>query len=129
MELILSDSTTIKDLKNQFICRFPFLKLEFFKHKHRVGQSSFKDQKLNDKFLLREVNPRFKEGVINLSPSTTVADLEQLFQKQFNLPVQVFRKTNYQWVETTYTDILTLEKQNEMGAELSKVLPRSASIS
>jgi hypothetical protein len=129
MELILSDNTTIKDLKKQFMCRFPFLKLEFYKHKHRVGQSSFKDEKLNDSFLLKEINPRFKEGLINLTPSTTVADLEQLFQKQFRLPVQVFRKANYQWVETTYTDILTLEKQNEMGAELSKALSRSASIS
>ena len=128
MELKLTKDTTINDLKYQFSSRFPFLKLEFFKHKHRVGQSSLKDQKLNDRVLLKEVNPGLKEGVINLSPSTTVADLEQLFQKQFGLPVQVFRKANYQWVETTYTDILTLEKQNEMGAELSKVLHKTASI-
>ncbi len=129
MELKLTKDTTINDLKYQFSSRFPFLRLEFFKHKHRVGQSSLKDQKLNDRFLLKEVNPGLKEGVINLSPSTTVADLEQLFQKQFGLPVQVFRKANYQWVETTYTDILTLEKQNEMGAELSRVLSKTASIS
>ncbi|MBA2329200.1 MAG: hypothetical protein H0V91_06245 [Flavisolibacter sp.] len=128
MEIKLTKDTTINDLKYQFSSRFPFLRLEFFKHKHRVGQSSLKDQKLNDRFLLKEVNPGLKEGVINLSPSTTVADLEQLFQKQFGLPVQVFRKANYQWVETTYTDILTLEKQNEMGAELSKVLHKTASI-
>lgn len=128
MELKLTKDTTINELKFQFSSRFPFLKLEFFKHKHRVGQSLLKDQKLNDRVLLKEVNPGLKEGVINLSPSTTVADLEQLFQKQFGLPAQVFRKANYQWVETTYTDILTLEKQNEMGAELSKVLHKTASI-
>jgi hypothetical protein len=42
------------------------------------------------------------------------------FLKQFNLTVQIYRKFNDHWIQTSGTDDLTLEEQNESGMISSK---------
>jgi hypothetical protein len=48
-----------------------------------------------------------------------VVELECLFEDQFGLFVQVFRRSGNLWLETTVTDSWSLQKQNEQGKELS----------
>ena len=42
-------------------------------------------------------------------------ELEERFEKDFGLHVQVFRKSGNIWLETSVSDDLTLAQQNEKG--------------
>ena len=115
MKLYLSAEARIKDIANEFQERYPYLKLEFFKNKHGLLESSPKKDMLPSHLSLIEAAGAKKEGEIEITANQTVAEVEQLFQKQFNLPVQIFRKARFSWIETTMTDQLALAKQNSMG--------------
>ena len=69
---------------------------------------------------LAEINPNIKPAVIVIQPSDVVSVVEQRFQEEFGLPVQVCRKSGDIWIETTQTDHLTMEQQNRMGAGASR---------
>jgi hypothetical protein len=43
------------------------------------------------------------------------------FLQQFNLAVQVYRKNGDNWIQTSGTDELTLEEQNEAGMKSSQI--------
>ena len=120
MELKVSRKTTIKELKRQFSKKFSFLKLEFFYQPHDPEEGSALRQKIADNELLSNITPIENEEFFRFQPSITVAEFEQRMQKEFSLPVQVFRKAGDIWLETIQTDSLSLEKQNSMGEASSK---------
>ena len=66
-----------------------------------------------------ELRNKHINGTLSISPTMTVSDLEQNFQDQFGLAVQVFRRSGNAWLETTVTDSWTLDKQNKQGEALS----------
>lgn len=121
MEIVLTYQEKVKDIKKQFNCVFPYLKLEFFIEPHVVGEGSPFLKMVPPSTLLGEITGILREGEIVLKPDDTVKDVEQAFQRSFGLPVQVFRKQNEVWLETTSTDYLTLAEQNEMGRRASEV--------
>ncbi|HEY1112415.1 MAG TPA: hypothetical protein VGE66_02605 [Chitinophagaceae bacterium] len=121
MEIVLTYQETVKDIKKQFNCMFPYLKLEFFCEPHVVGQGSPFQKMVPPSTLLGEIHGILREGVITLVPESSVKDVEQAFQGHFGLPVQVFRKQKDVWLETTSTDFLSLAEQNEMGRRASEV--------
>ncbi|ANE49576.1 hypothetical protein [Flavisolibacter tropicus] len=125
MQLYLAPTTKVGDVKEAFHLEFPFLKLEFFKSKHQPGKGTPLSDKATDYTLLVEVLGVMREGDIDIIPSQSVNEVEQLFQRKFNLPVQVFRKMGNLWIETTETDNLSLEHQNEMGREASLMAPQN----
>ena len=115
MKLYLSAEVMVKQIKNEFQERFPYLKLEFFKDKHGFLESSPRKDIIPSNLTLIEAAGAMKEGEIEITSKQTVAEVEQTFQNKFNLPVQIFRKARFSWIETTRTDQLTLAKQNRMG--------------
>ena len=115
MKIIISPESRIREVKAVFNKRFPYLKLEFFSKKHAPGQGNPKSQMLPDNATLIDVTGVMRAGEIEIRPANTVTEVEQLFQKKFNLPVQVFRKSGNAWLETMQTDGYTLMKQNHMG--------------
>jgi hypothetical protein len=124
MEIVLTYQETVKDIKKQFNCVFPFLKLEFFSEPHMAGKGSPFQKMIPPSTLLGEICGILREGEIDISPEQTVKEVEQTFQSRFGLPVQVFRKQKDVWLETTSTDYLTLGEQNEMGRKASEVAVR-----
>lgn len=124
MEIVLTYQETVKDIRKQFSCIFPYLKLEFFTEPHVVGQGSQFRKMVPPSTLLGEITGILREGEITLKPEDRVQDVEQAFQRNFGLPVQVFRKQKDVWLETTSTDYLTLAEQNEMGRRASEVAVR-----
>ena len=115
MEIFLSGESTIKDINREFKKEFPLLQLEFYKRKHARGETSVWEQEYHERAAVKEINKNFTPGMIQISPGDTVAELEQKFQKHFDLPVQVFRRTGDIYLETVQTDSLSLEKQNSLG--------------
>lgn len=115
MELQVNKNTTVRELKEQFSKQFPFLKLEFFSYRRSAAEENFTREVYNG-LNVEETSEFFKEGVVDFSPSTTVADFEQKLQIELGLAVKVYRRSGDLWVETAQTEHLSLGKQNTMGA-------------
>ena len=118
MELKIYTNTGIREVKKQFTRFFPFLKLEFFFYSQTGYENLFASEEPYYGLYVAETSDVFKEGVVNFSPTTTVADLELLFKDKLGLAIKIFRRTGDSWVETDGTTHLTLSKQNNMGASL-----------
>jgi hypothetical protein len=114
MNLFLSSESTLRDINKEFQLQFPFLKLEFYRHRHQTGETSLFEKKVSSRKPLKDIS-NLLPGFISIDAMDSVADVEQRFQKKFGLPIQVFRRAGDIWVETVETDRLTLLKQNNMG--------------
>lgn len=122
MKILLHSERTIQEVKEEFNTVYPFLKIEFFSKRHKPGEGSTEFDELDPSAELIDVTGALKEGIIDINPTDTVKDVEQKFQQQYGLPVQIFRKQKGVWHETTVTDDLTLQEQNTWGREASKPL-------
>lgn len=118
MNIPINSRYQVSDVQREFNLLFPFLKLELFKYKHNFQGGSPKLEKLPPFLYLTDL-ARQLPGQISLSESMTVQELEKLFEDQFGLHLQVFRKSGTLWLETTITDGWTLKQQNDHGMEIS----------
>lgn len=119
-KLIVDDNHKISMLQHEFNLIFPYLKIEFFSTATKQGEliiNRFTYE--NDRLLSGYRNIHNKEQII-ITPETTVASLEEKFNKIYGLGTQVLRKSGKIWLETTVTDTWTLEEQNHQGEALSK---------
>lgn len=121
MILTINDNQKLSDVKDEFNALFPYLKLEFFKHKHDVNKSNAKSDMLSSDLTFKKARRKHAEGAIVVKENMSVADLEQLFQDIFGISAQVFRKSGRSWIETSVTDDWSLQRQNEEGKELSSL--------
>lgn len=117
--LSIQEGMSLTNVQSDFNNEFPYLKLEFFKHRHDIHGANSRRDLLKPDGVLRSKSREAAQDMLVISGSMTVADFEQLFQDNFGLSVQVFRKSGRAWLETTFTDDWTLEKQNREGLELS----------
>ncbi|MDO8998653.1 MAG: hypothetical protein Q7W45_02730 [Bacteroidota bacterium] len=108
----------VSEIKKTFSDRFPYLKIEFFKNKHKNLEGSLKKDLITTDF---EIKATQKDNSIVFSETMLVSELEQQFAEKLKLSAQIFRKSGRTWLETTYTDSWSLEKQNEEGLALSKI--------
>lgn len=114
----LDKPTKVSEIKRAFNNEFPFLKIEFFKKKHKVLKGSLKNDIITDDFSVASIDNVHN---IVISEDMLVSEFEKQFTDKLKLSVQVFRKSGKSWLETTFTDGWTLKKQNEEGLELSKI--------
>lgn len=119
LKIQISDERTLKEIQSDFNSYFPFLKLEFFKAPHRVGQGSAKDLIIAPNKFVKDCRTLKPSGFLEIKDGMTVNQLEQLLFENFGLAAQVFRKSGNVWLETSATDSWTLTQQNNEGAELS----------
>ncbi len=120
MELIIDDKRTIGDLQKDFSYEFPYLRLEFLSHPFPEGIKNIKKELHKGGEKIGDCRKVHKSGTVVLSNDMTVAQLEQLFENEYGLHLQVFRKSGKLWLITTATDSWTLGVQNEQGRELSE---------
>jgi hypothetical protein len=121
INLQISHNKKIFELQKEFNEVFPFLKLEFFKHRHAVFKGSARKDMVDNDFTIGHLNRKQASGVIILKPAMKVSELEDILRNNFGLSAQVFRKSGKTWIETTVTDDWTLEQQNEEGRELTSL--------
>lgn len=119
MEIIVSNKKQLKQIQQEFQKNFPFLKLEFYSTFHKQGEGSNKKSKLNENLTFEEISKAGKENTISINDSMKVSELEKAFKDTFGLSVQVFRKSNNLWLQTTITDGWTLSKQNKNAIEMN----------
>ncbi len=119
MKLHIDDSKTIKEIQNEFIDVFKYIKIEFFSKAHKSGEGSAKKDLLEHDKKLGEIRTKHVEGDILITPTMLVSEVESIFENSFGIHAQVFRKQNNVWLETTNSDSWTLAKQIETGEFMS----------
>jgi hypothetical protein len=120
MELHISGEKTIREIQSEFHAIYPFLKLEFFRSSHKTGKPSPKSDVVSAGSAIGVLMNGNRAANIEVNASKTVALLEQEFHSKFGLNVQVFRKSQSLWIETSLTDHWTLGRQNEEGEIFSR---------
>lgn len=116
MKLNIAGAVTIAEIQKVFNDEYPYLKLVFFTRPHRAYKGS------NAKFMIQErtcplseLTALKREGELHLEAEMPVWQVERLFEEEFGLHVQVFRKSGSVWLETSVSDSLSLEQQNDKG--------------
>lgn len=120
MELAINDSKTIKEIQDEFNDAFKYIKLEFFNKPHEVGEASAKKDLLDNSQSLGEIRTVHNEGELVITADMLVSQVETAFEDKFGVHVQVFRKQNNIWLETTNTDNWTLAKQIQTAEYMGK---------
>jgi len=115
MKMHIKSETTVADLQNEFKKVYPFLKIEFYGKPHAEKKLSAKKDKIISVKRISELGKSFKEGSVDISKHRTVAQLEKDFYKKFGVALQVLRRSQNTWIETSFTDNRTLEMQNTGG--------------
>ena len=116
-EIIVKDSKTIGEIKNEFNSHFPHLKLEFYSGDHAIGEGSLNKEKIEDNLLLKDIRLNHSIGELSIHGNQKTSTLEENFKNTFGLYVQVFRKSGDTWIQTTSTDEWPLSKQEGIGKE------------
>jgi len=119
LNIQINGERRLREIQSEFTSFFPFLKVEFFKAPHSIGEGSAKTLLYDLGKVVRDCRKLEKDGSLQIVETMTVHQLEQEFFNQFGLAAQVFRKSGNVWLETSATDNWTLIQQNNEGAELS----------
>lgn len=122
MEIIINDNRKIIAIQEEFNVNFPYLRLKFLSKSHSLFPTYSSKFVKNNLKTLGECRIIHNNGRIMITPSMSVAELEQRFIDVYGLTVQVFRKSGTSWLETSVTDGWTLEEQNSQGEILSKMV-------
>lgn len=124
MDIHIQTNKKLIDIQHEFQTRFPFLKIEFYKHTHKPGEITSNNDLINLQHTIGEFNIDNEDFDLHISESMAVKSLEMMFQSKLNLGVHVFRKSGISWLQTTTTDNWTLAEQNARGKEMSEELPK-----
>lgn len=132
MHIEINDNTTLQEIGKAFSDFYPFLKIEFFKTPHRKYELSGENEIAGPETAIGAIRKTHLTALLEIQPWHTVAEVEQAFQKRFGLSVQIFKKVNGNWVQTTGMDDLKLKDLNVLSRNaadeyiLSETDPESA---
>ena len=121
MKIQLYSNRKVEEITEEFNSSFPYLKIVFVNRIDNTKAASVIEE-VEPTARLIDVTGVLKEGEIDIRPTDSIKEVEQRFEKQYGLPVQIFRKQNGVWMDTDVTDDLTLHEQNTWGREASKPL-------
>ena len=124
MDIRIHSEKKLSEIQHEFQVRFPFLKLEFYKHTHQAGEVSDKSDLVNLQKSISDLVAGDTSFEWHINGLMTVAELETGFQQRLNIGVHVFRKFGINWLQTAATDGWTLAEQNSKGREMSADLPK-----
>jgi len=114
-EIIVTADKTLEEIAQAFHSKFPFLKLEFFSHRHAEDEVSPKKDKLDTNLTIGEAGTFDHEEELSIHGNLKVATLEKNFQDLYGIGLQVLRRSGQLWIQTATTDDWTLSKQNQEG--------------
>lgn len=119
MYIEINDNTKLSDIKEVFSNFYPYLKMEFYKMPHKKYEASENDYLIQASKKISDVKHTHVSGLLEMIPSSKVADIEKEFLERFGLSVQIFRKEKNEWEQTKNSDDFTLKELNELGRNSS----------
>lgn len=115
MLLHIHDESTLADIQEKFNECFPFLKIEFYGRPHHRKAGRTEKEILSSLKKVGEVSRTHREMPLEIMSTHTVAHVENDFKKLYGLEIQLFRKSNSDWVPTANTETLTLRQQEAIS--------------
>jgi len=122
MLLRIHDNMLIEDLQEQFSKCFPHLKIEVYSTPHHWKKGSLQKDLISAENKIGDIRKGHSGGIMEIKSSDKVGDVEKKLKKMFDLNVQIFRKENDCWIQTTSTDIFTLERESELSKKSKTTL-------
>ena len=113
----ITNHKTIAEIQTEFNKRFPYLKIEFYKKPHEQGEGSPAKEVLDSQQTIGNVRTNAHTGDLRINGQMKVSTLEQRFEEQYGLHVQVMRRSGDVWIQTTSTDEWTLAAQDDRGKD------------
>ena len=94
MKIQVSKDKTIAQLQEEFTGVFPYIKLVFFTKPLKAYKGSPAKFLVSDRdVMLGSLEKKPHSGVLYLEPEMPTWQVERLFEEEFGLHVQVFRKS------------------------------------
>jgi hypothetical protein len=116
MELFIAQSSKLEDIQKAFHKVFPFLNIAFFTGQVKRDLPDVQMLESSTNTRVQDIRHSEKEGILQLSGNMSVETLEETFHRDFDLHVQVLRRSGEKWLVTTSTNDLSLQQQNTMGS-------------
>lgn len=120
MEIYISEEAVIGDIQKRFREFYPYLQLVFYRNPHKKGECSPKEEMISSETPVDKIRMIHNFGWIDVSRYRLAAAVEHDFSHQFGLSVQILRKSDDLWLETTSTDNWTLEELNIAGRPIKR---------
>ena len=119
---LITRFVSVKEIQEYFSRLFPFLRINFFKN-GKTGSlwSGHQVILFSPESLLKSIHPNLTDGELIVRESMSVLELENEFNKKFDLSVQILRRSGNLWLDTSRTNSWTLKEQNDHGREISPV--------
>ena len=112
----INTKSAITDFQTKFNAKFPGLRISFYDQAHATKEGSAStSQYATDVFLKDIMKNKLDEISFTLDPEQAVGEFEQMMERDFGLHIQVFRRSNALWLQTSKSDDWSLEKQNLKG--------------
>lgn len=115
MLLHIEDHKRIEDLQDHFNECFPYLKLEFYKTSHKWLQECEKSNLIDSTALIGGVRQKHLSGPFEIKSWYKTGKVEQDLRERYGLNAQIFRMHKTGWIQTSYSDDLTLKQQSEIA--------------
>ena len=115
MLLEINDQKSLQALQQEFSRHYPFLKIMFFDKPHGALETSGDKRRLSARLLVGDVRSRHHNGTLEINPLHTAWHIEKLFKDRYGLYMQVYRRNEKGWIQTSGSDFLTLREHNEIG--------------
>ena len=122
MTIEITTDRLIEDVQKDFAYMFPYLRIEFFRKGTRYRQNKEKTISLPVTQTIGSVFKNNRKGKLDITPATTVKELERGCDEQFGIMAQLYRKSGALWLETSMTDNWTMQQQNDRGSEISSLI-------
>lgn len=125
MKVQITVNKTLGDIKKEFTEAWPHLMLGFYSKAHAENKgSNAKFMITDDHLTVGELGAGIKEdATLTLEANMPVREVERLLEEIFGLHTQIFRHSGSVWLQTTVSDKLTLEQQEERGIASDYVPP------
>ena len=118
--IVVDDKNTIFMVQEKFNRLFPYLKIEFLTIANTPRNHITNKFSNETKGPLHRFRTAYNKEQLVITPDMSVAILEEKFREIYHLKAQILRKSGKTWLETTVTDVWTLNEQNLQGEALSK---------
>jgi hypothetical protein len=117
MLLHIDDTWTVSDVQGAFSRCFPGLRIVFSKKAPFYKEIAPNGTTIEGNQRIGAIRKTHGAGYLEILSWYTVARLEKEFREQFGLPIQVFRKEQGKWIQTSSTDNYTLRQQSEIAQQ------------
>jgi hypothetical protein len=121
MTLPVDAQTTLAAINHAFKSQYPYLSIQFFSDGEMNDRSDSADEALDLSIRLGMLSRKNLEtNVIELHFWQLTADAERILSNKLGIRAQIYRRHDEEWIQTAGSDGLTLEQQNELGAQSLK---------